>query len=260
MEPKRITSPRNELIKHYKKLCKSSSERREKGLFVLEGLRVVTDLKGMVCPRILLVTEEALGKYAERLDEDFLRTCGEVIVIDRDIADDIALTETSQQVFAVCDAPVRSSPESYGGEPLVILDMIRDPGNMGTILRTADAMGISVGICGCCDELSPKVVRSAVGSLFRVRLYAGGFEEMIGAVHRKGIRTMAAVISRDAEVLGRVSLDNSAVVIGNEANGIPAEHTALCSGRLTIPMKGSINSLNAAMAAGLIMWELSGRK
>lgn len=250
-----ISSPHNDIIKQYKKLCSSKKERDRSGLFVLEGVRLVTDCT--VPPEQLLFTEAAKERYADRLTDGFITGCKSAAVISDDVARTIAETENSQGVFAVCRKPSPRSVSEYGGEPLLILDNLQDPGNMGTIMRTAEAFGVSLCLCGCCDEFSPKAVRSAMGAAMRVTVYHDTFENAVSLLKAKNKSVAAAVLSDNAEILGTIPLDSTVIVIGNEGSGIPEEHTALCDKSIIIPMSGGAESLNAAMAAGIFIWELS---
>ena len=130
---------------------------------------------------------------------------------------------------------------------------------MGTMLRTADACGIDAIItCNCCDVYNPKTVRSAMGSLMRVNIIDDDIGNAVLNLKNAGIAVYAAVIDSSAVSLTECDFSKGgAVMIGNEGNGLPSEHSALADVPLTIKMHGTINSLNAAMAAGIIMWELS---
>ena len=136
---------------------------------------------------------------------------------------------------------------------------LQDPGNAGMIIRTADALGIDgIILSGSCDLYSPKVIRSTMGSIFRTNIMIeNDAERLFSLLSSNGIKTSAAVIDKDAYDVTECSFEGRhAVFIGNEGNGLPAETARRCDSRITIPMHGSINSLNAAMAAGILMWEL----
>ena len=129
----------------------------------------------------------------------------------------------------------------------------------GMILRTADALGLDgVIYSASCDIYSPKVVRATMGSLFRVPLCCvPEIEPVLAACRDAGVESCAAVVSGQAELVGQCLFrKGTAVVIGNEGNGLPEEVSAACDRRVTIPMHGTIESLNAAMAAGIILWEV----
>jgi TrmH family RNA methyltransferase len=128
------------------------------------------------------------------------------------------------------------------------------------MIRTADALGIDgVILSGCCDLYSPKVIRSTMGSVFRMKIAVeNDADTLFAELNDVGAVTSAAVIDKDAKpVTECVFNDTQAVFIGNEGNGLPADIAERCSQKVIIPMHGNINSLNAAMAAGILMWELS---
>lgn len=127
------------------------------------------------------------------------------------------------------------------------------------IIRTADALGIDgVILSGSCDLYSPKVIRATMGSVFRMKIFVeNNTDRLFELLESGGAETSAAVIDYDAEKVTECRFDGiQAIFIGNEGNGLPRDVAMRCDRRVTIPMNGSINSLNAAMAAGILMWEL----
>lgn len=259
MHTNRITSPDNERIRLYRRLCTDKKLRRKEELFVLEGARLVSDAAGIIPFHSVFMTENA----AERFPDAVSRICDStdtVNIITDDIAALMAQTDTSQQIFAVMRSPQRKSisDAAVSSSKVVILDNIQDPGNMGTILRTADACGIdTVVLCSCVDELSPKVVRSAMGSLMRIGICREDYTVAVNTLKENGFTVYASVINGGYPLGNEPFAEKSAVIIGNEGSGIPDEHISAADRRLTIKMHGTVNSLNAAMAAGIIMWELS---
>lgn len=253
----RITSKDNPNIRLYRHLSESRKFRREKGLFVLEGVRLISDaIRESAALTSVFVTEEA----AEKLGIDNLTADTEVYVISRELKEKMSDTGNSQGAFAICripDKPAVSDTIKPGGR-YVLLHSVQDPGNLGTIIRTADAVGIdAVFLCGCCDLYNPKAVRSTMGSIFRLNVPEVPFDEVFPLFGKNGIATYAAVIDGDAASLRSCDFSGgAAVLIGNEGNGLPKEVAEMCEKRLTIKMRGNVNSLNAAMAAGIIMWEL----
>ena len=139
------------------------------------------------------------------------------------------------------------------------LEDIQDPANLGTVIRTAEALGLSALLLsdGCCDPYNPKVLRGSMGGVFRLPLLpAGDLAHTAEILGRRGVRCFACV-PQGGEDLRRAGLSAGAVcLIGNEGRGLRPETAAACTGRLTIPMGGRAESLNAAMAAGIVMWEL----
>ncbi len=256
MSVTRITSPDNERIRLYKRLYLEKRLRRKEGLFVLEGARLVSDAAGIIPFHSVFMTEEAMSRYSSSAEKIAAHT--NICIITEQISDMISGTDNSQGIFAIMQSPEEKDLRLYDPKKVIILDNVQDPGNMGTMLRTADACGIDAAVlCQCCDELSPKVVRSAMGSIMRVNIFHSKFEEAVQTLKEKGHTIYSAVINGGDELGVSPFPERSSVVIGNEGSGISDEHIALTDRQLTIKMHGTVNSLNAAIAAGIIMWELS---
>jgi TrmH family RNA methyltransferase len=240
-----ITSTDNENIKLYKKLAGSAKYRRESGLFTLEGLRLISDAD--IAFHTVFYTaanaENASKIRAERAFE-----------ISETLSERISDTKTPQGIFAVAEILHREI--NVGGKVLV-LHSLRDPGNLGTIIRTADALGISdIFAVDCADIYSPKTARSAMGALFRVNVEKS--DESTVFAKLAGYETFASVLSDYAEPLGSFDFpEKSAIFIGNEANGLPENVIKNCTRRVTIKMRGNAESLNAAAAASILIYELS---
>lgn len=256
-----ITSKDNPVIKLYQKLSSSKKERLQYGLFVLEGLRIVEDaLKEESGITHLILTKKAEEKFGEQLFQADLRDT-RTIVVSNELGNKIASTDTTQGVFAICRIPHDSGVSTLLSDNgrYIILFGLQDPGNVGMIIRTADALGIDgVIMSGSCDLYSPKVIRSTMGSVFRMKIaLENDADKLFSALDEKNVATSAAVIDKDAVPVTECSFSGSqAVFIGNEGNGLPHDIASRCTRKVIIPMQGNINSLNAAMAAGILMWEL----
>ncbi len=256
-----ITAKDNPALKHYRRLRDQKKARRTEGLFVAEGLRIALDALAYTgCVQQLFVTDAAWEKHGDALRAAMQET-GRILRISDGMGAQLADTEHTQGVFAICRCPERGAAEeriSPDGRYLVLCNL-QDPGNMGMILRTADALGIDAVLsCGSCEVFSPKVVRATMGSVLRVPVYemqdAAVLQEMLRC---RGIRSFAAVPAADAVPLTECRFgDGCAVWIGNEGNGLPEAVIAACDMAVTIPMRGGPESLNAAMAAGICMWEM----
>ena len=253
----RITSKDNPNIKLYRKLLENKKARRENGMFVLEGVRLISDaISEGAKLRSVFVTEDSAAKLdIKSLSEDV-----DCYLISDELKEKISDTGNPQGAFAICetlDKPIFSDTIKSGGK-YILLHSVQDPGNLGTVIRTADAVGVdAVFLAECCELYNPKVIRSTMGSIFRLNVSEVRFDEVFPLFKERGVRTYAAVIDSDAVSLTDCNFsDGGAVLIGNEGNGLPDEVSDLCDVRLTIKMQGNVNSLNAAMAAGIIMWEL----
>ncbi len=256
-----ITAKDNPAVKHYRKLLQQKKARRTEGLFVLEGYRIVMDaMQHAVHMQQVFVTDHAFEKYGMTI-QAAMPEIGRLCRISDAVGNAMSDTEHTQGVFAICYVPQPLSlPKLLAskGRYLVLCEL-QDPGNMGMILRTADALGIDAILsCRSCELYSPKVVRATMGSVFRVPVYeCGDAQELLQQLQTAGVHSYAAVPSSTAVPLPDCRFDGaSAVWIGNEGNGLPAEVIAACQTAVTIPMQGGPESLNAAMAAGILMWEM----
>lgn len=256
----RLTSRENALIKEYRRLSGSRKRREETGCFVLEGARLVLDAaKSGIVLRTLLISDDGV-RYPEAATlQGLVQRC---FSISNELAAYISDTEHPQGIFAVGEMP-ETQPLTMQAGSYLLLDELQDPGNLGTILRTAEAMGIAAVVLSahCPDLFSPKVIRSTMGSGWRQKtVRVENLAESITAWREQGLRCYAATLTSEALPLQRLPIGECrGIVIGNEGNGVSREVIAACGGEVYIPMRGTAESLNAAAAAALCMWELSGR-
>lgn len=256
-----ITSKDNPTVRLYTRLSSSKKERKNNGMYVLEGYRLICDaLSENAGVKHLLFTADAYERYYSELSQVDLKEV-KVLIISNELGMKISCTEKTQGVFAICSVPqdkaLRASVKKGGR--YAVLYQLQDPGNIGMIIRTADAMGIDgVILSESCELYNPKTIRSTMGSAFRMNIFENcSIDEVLDIFRENGIKSYAAVIDKDASDLMTCSFaGGSAVLIGNEGNGLPAETAEKCDEKLTIKMNGNINSLNAAMAAGIILWEM----
>lgn len=264
METGRITSRKNPLLRRAAALQKDGALRREEQRFLCEGARLCRDaaLSG-VGVEACFFTERAREKYGEYLGP-VLGCCGEAYVVDEPAADLLSSTKTPQGVFCLCKWPGTLQTGVIGFAPrrsCLVLENLQDPGNLGTVLRTAEALGLSrVFLLGdCCDPLSPKALRASMGAVFRLELdLEPSAERLAGLLERYGYRLYAAVPVGPARRVTEIDFTQGlhAVFIGNEGSGLKAETMALCRDRVTIPMGGRAESLNASAAATILLWEM----
>ena len=253
-----IRSKDNPLVKALVKLSGSRKQRREENRFLLEGARLCSDaVRSGFRPQIALITEEAMEKYPQA--SEVAQAADRVIMISKDISQKLSETAAPQGVFCVCEMKTQMPQLSPEGRYLV-LSSLQDPGNVGTILRTAEALGLDgvLATADCPDFYSPKVLRSAMGSVLRIPflLFSTG-EEAVEALHEKGIRVYAAALTDTAVPITEVELGNGcAMVIGNEGSGLTESVIRCCDQAAIIPMAGNAESLNAATAAALCIWEM----
>ncbi|MGN0452705.1 MAG: TrmH family RNA methyltransferase [Ruminococcus sp.] len=255
---KEITSKDNSSIKYISKLQSSAKFRREEGKFVAEGLRVSLEaVKSSACVDTVLLSEEAISKHYDELLPLLSLGC-DVYKVSQKAMSAVCETKTPQGVVCVVKALDNHICSDTINNKYVLLENIQDPSNLGTILRTADALGVSGVIMtdDCCDVYSPKVCRGAMGALFRVPFeIVRSAPEFIKNFRHTG-KAYAAVV-RDAKALSDISFSgNVLIAIGNEGNGLTEATVSACSERVTIPMNGNAESLNAAIAGGILMWEM----
>ncbi len=245
----KITSRKNDTIKHIKRLGRDRDYRYKCREFVLDGEKLLAEaIASGANIRIVLCAEdksESIPDIAGALMYD----------VPHDVLDDISALSSAQSVIFTCAMP--DATEKISGRA-ILLDRLQDTGNVGTIIRTADAFGIDMIIeDGCADIYNPKTIRSAMGSLFRVPVVSCRMDEAIKMLHGEGVSVYAATLGSDARTINDVSLVSAAVVIGNEGSGVRDAVAALCDGRVIIPMQGGAESLNAAIAAAILMYKMS---
>ncbi|MBE6739678.1 MAG: RNA methyltransferase [Ruminococcaceae bacterium] len=251
-----ISAKDNPRIKRVIKLQKSGHYRREEGFFVLEGLRTVDDAadNGILIEE-LYFTNDIIEKHPSYIKK-FAQNSNFCAIISETVAKNISDTTSTQGVFAVAQFP-KNKAQIESGKKYIALENLQDPSNLGAVARTAEALGIDAIIISgnSCDPFSPKSIRASMGTLLRVPLiFADNMAEFIGKLD---MPTFACVVQSDAEKLSDMDFSGGAVcVIGNEANGLTDETVEKCRKRITIPMKGKAESLNAAAAAAIVMWEM----
>lgn len=251
---KEITAKDNPLIKLIGGLQTSAKARRESGLFVLEGLRLLFDAAENGIPfEKLIVADSAAEKYAEDI-EILARNAEALIRIPEYLFTKISDIKSPQGVCALCKTVTRAVGEIDRGGKYVLLDGVADPANVGAIARTGEALGVSGLILtgSGCDPYAPKVLRASMGTVLRLPLF---FLDSI--TQNPGLTLYACVVERNATDIRSLSFaPGSAIVIGNEANGVSDEVRNAADHRVTVPMRGKAESLNAAAAAAIAIWEM----
>ena len=246
-----ITSGSNGQIKNLVKLQKSAKARKEQNTFVVEGLRIFKEI-----PKKLLIkayiTEEFLQKQEELLKDIPYE------VVASHVLKEAADTKTPQGVIATVRMPSYSMEDVIQEKNpcLIVLENLQDPGNLGTIIRTGEGAGVS-GILmseDTVDLYNPKVVRSTMGSIFRMPIYVASMEEIFSFLEKHNILSYGAHLK--GENFYKKNYKNScAFFIGNEGNGLTEETTERVNCKIKIPMHGKVESLNAAIAGTVLMYE-----
>lgn len=242
-----IESRANERVKEARKLLQRK-ERKESGLHLIEGEKLAREAIASGARVVSCFVEEG---FAFSPPESALRH-----VVSRMVLESLCESQTPQGVVAVVETPPLTPPEAYPSGLVVVLDGVQDPGNVGAILRSADAFGASGVLLSssCADPFAPKTLRAAMGSTYHLPVWQGDLPFEIGRMKQQGFFTLCGDLS-GSETLPKL-LPNVTLVIGSEGSGVSAETSALCAGyRLT--MRGRAESLNASVAAGVLLYVVS---
>lgn len=254
-----LTSRNNETVKAAAAL-KNADARREQGLFLLEGARLCYDAvrSGVVIEKAFM-TETAMHKYYDECIA-LQDAAKKSFLIADSLSERLADTKNPQGVFCVCktlDKTNNIDKIKYNGI-YALADGLQNPDNLGALARTAEALGADgLLLCGGCDIYSPKAMRASMGSLLRLPVFVSDdAPDLVRTLQEKGLRVFASVVDDDAKAVQSVSKGKGCVVvIGNEGNGVSDAVKEAADERITIPMAGRAESLNAAAAAAILLWE-----
>ena len=243
----RISSRKNPLLQQVKKLLSSRAERRKTGLFVADGTKLLEEAV-KYWPGLQTVI---LSDGVEAQVPDHVR----VVRVPEDVMASISPMEAPQGALFLGKLPEQT--EFVPQKGMLILDGVQDPGNIGTILRTADAMDVPVVLLeGCADPWSWKVIRSTMGAAFRTPVVQASWEEVLSKCREAGIPIGVTALSDRAVDIRSAKLSDMALVIGSEGRGVRKEVLENADHELIIPMNPHCESLNAAIAAAIVMWEI----
>ncbi len=244
----KLSSRQNKIIAHVRKLGSDKSYRYEHGEAVCDGIKLLREaiMWGVEITAVLWAGEPAFA-----LPEGVRQYS-----VSQELIDYASPLKNSQGALFTFRMP--SWPEKEPGRCLV-LETVQDPGNLGTILRTANALNMdSVILTGdCADIYNPKTIRAAMGAVFRqkvLRMERSGMREYLSAY---GMKLYGAALSEESQDIRRIGLEKAAVAIGSEGKGLSEEFLTLCDGQVIIPMNEQCESLNAGVAAAIVMWELT---
>lgn len=255
-----LTSKTNEKIRSAVAVRDSSKTRRESGSFFLEGARLCCDAaeNGIEIFRTFL-SRTALNKYGERC-ERIIAVSREVYEISDEIAAKLSDTQNPQGIFCICKSAVNTTGSVLiSNGRYLLLENVQDPSNLGAISRTAEALGIDgLIVCGGCDIYNPKALRASMGSALRLNIISRADSvSVINEANEKGMLTLASTPNSDSVRITDVDMTGGIVcVVGNEGNGVSEKAMNTCRMRVTIPMEGRAESLNAGTAAAILIWEM----
>lgn len=256
-----ISSRANPKITEAAKLA-DKKYRDASGKFAFEGIKLLEDAcKSGYIPEAVYITERAYERFGEELDAIGVRD--KITVVADAVYEKLSFENAPQGIF--CVVPYRRERSEKGEDGFVLfLDNVGDPGNLGAVIRTADAFGVSAIYisAGSADLWNPKTIRACMGSAFRVNVETEcNIEEKIREMRSHGKKVYAAMLDDAATRLGDIpDMAHAAFVIGNEGHGVSPAVRAACDGAVYISMReGGAQSLNAAVAASIIIWEACGR-
>ena len=243
----RITSRKNPLLQQVRKLLSSRKERQSTGLFVADGTKLLAEaVKWYPGLDTVIFTDGVEIRVPDRVRS---------VWVPEDVMASISPMQAPQGALFICRLP--ENPPFVPQRGMLLLDGIQDPGNLGTILRTADALEIPVALLeGCADPYSHKTVRASMGAVFRTQVQQVSWEAAAAACAEAGIPIAVTALTDRAEDIRHTELSQMAVVIGSEGQGVRSQIMDTSQRQLIIPMSSRCESLNAAVAATIVMWQM----
>lgn len=240
-----ITSRKNPLIAHLKRLGSDPDYRREKGEFLCDGEKLLADAVASGAEVVTILTE--------REELPFKIPRASVYHVTRSVMEAASPLKTPQDILFTCKMPRLQETEA---DFAVLLDGVQDPGNLGTILRTAAAFGVPLVLLtgGCADPYNPKTVRATTGAVFRQPVRRVTLEELRD-MKARGVPLYGAALEAGSADIRDLRLERGVLAIGSEGRGLSREVLDLCDRTVIIPMRPGTESLNAATAAAILMWE-----
>lgn len=246
----RITSRTNPLMTHIRKLAASRAYRNETGEFLGDGVKLLEEAArwGAALTAVVYTPGTALPALAENV---------RLVEVPADVMRSISPMETPQGALFLARIPSQMPPETLPGGRYLALEGVQDPGNVGTILRTADAFGADglLLLPGCADLYNHKTVRSSMGAVFRLPAWSCGLEQLRELAARSGLALLGTALRADTMDLREADLRQSIVLLGSEGRGLSAGALAACRQTIRIPMETRCESLNVAAAAAAVLWE-----
>lgn len=244
-----ITSRKNPLLQQVRKLISSRQERQKTGLFVADGTKLLQEaVRWWDGLETVILSEGVEAKVPEQV---------QIVRVPGDVMESISPMQTPQGALFICRLPEQQVFDPVPG--MLLLDGIQDPGNLGTILRTADALNVPVALLeGCADPYNHKTVRASMGAIFRTPVLQTTWETAKAVCQRKNIPVAVTALSDKSRDIRQAPVERMAVVIGSEGQGVRREIMDSADEQLIIPMNSRCESLNAAVAAAIVMWQMGG--
>ncbi|WP_432358269.1 TrmH family RNA methyltransferase [Sporosarcina sp. UB5] len=248
---KRIESTQNALVKHWKKLTTSKKDRDKSEEFIVEGFHLVEEALKTEGTILHLIIREDLEVPASWKTDNL-----QLIQVTKAVAKELVETEQSQGIFAHCRQPGHTDDEAAKWKKLLFIDAVQDPGNIGTMIRTADAAGMDAVILGkgSADPFNPKTVRSGQGSHFHIPVVRGELGDWIERAKSAGIKIIGTGLQNAVDHYNVGPLNEFALIVGNEGSGVSDEYLSKADDIVKIPLYGKAESLNVAIAAGILLY------
>lgn len=252
-----ITSKENETIKNIKKL-KDKKFRDEAGLYIIEGIKMIEEaIEEKASIKKILICEECLttGDLEQKILYEIAKY--DCIYVNTKVYNFLTDVVAPQGIMAVVAKPSKDTEIDYSEDIILALDGIQDPGNLGTILRTADSVKLKQIIVtkNTADSYNPKVVRSTMGAILRIKIIeTEDLAKTLKEAKKNKFKIVATSLDTNESIYD-ISYNKKVIVIGNEANGVSKEIQELADNRVKIPMLGKTESLNASVATGIMLYE-----
>ncbi|KPB05558.1 RNA methyltransferase [Bacillus sp. CHD6a] len=251
---KHIESIKNNKVKQWKKLQKKK-EREQSGTFIIEGFHLVEEAL-----KVENLVEEIIISEDRTVPNEWNLNHVELIYATPNVLKEISETETPQGVAAICRIPAQHTHTIQPNQKILLLDNVQDPGNVGTMIRTADAAGMDMVILGegCADLYSSKVIRSTQGSIFHLPIARGDLKSYIQQCKELNTPVYGTSLQNGLPFQQVQPSQSFALILGNEGKGMAQEHLNMTNKNLFIPIHGQSESLNVGVAAGILMYYLRG--
>ena len=247
-----ISSTKNEKIKELAKL-QTAKGRKKAGMYLLEGEHLVEEaIKEKALIELIVVSSNRMEDYQYLLEQTEVN----VLVVSQEVFQKLSMTEKTQGILAAVKIENQAEPPCSGR--IIVLDAVQDPGNLGTIVRTADAAGFDAVVLGTgtVDLYNDKVIRSMQGSHFHIPVFQADLREYLPVLKKQGVEVAVTALHRDSKDYSILQgKSDVAIVVGNEGQGVSSVVIELADAVVTIPMFGKAESLNVAIASALLMYK-----
>ena len=251
MNVETITSRQNPLMTHLRKLASSRPYRKKSGEYLCDGTKLLDEALKWGAPVQTAV-------FSDGVEIPELPDTVRAVRVSEDLMRSVSPMETPQGALFTVALSETKLPETLTGKHYLVLDGVQDPGNVGTVLRTADAFecdGVFL-VNACADLFNPKTARATMGAIFRREAYSATPEELFALLSKSNIPLYGTALREDTVPLADADLTKAAVAIGSEGRGLSQQMLDACAKTLKIPMSPRCESLNAAIAATVVLWEM----